>query len=99
MSQRYEEQGQEPEPEEDVDLVIDHVDREDTQTIEPQHRFVTRDTRDNVLLLYTPGHAKVVERTFGNFWKYLHHRIVSLLVIEKSKVKHLETVARELSPE
>ena len=35
MSGGYEEESQEPEPEENVDLIIDHVDWQDAQAIKP----------------------------------------------------------------
>ena len=35
MQDRYSEESQEPEPEKDVDLVVDHVDGKDAQTIKP----------------------------------------------------------------
>ena len=75
MSQRYEEQGQEPEPEEDVDLVIDHVDGEDTQTIK---------------LLNCTRNTKVVESAFCNFRKYLNDGITAFFIIKKSKLKNLK---------
>ena len=35
VSGGYEEESQEPEPEENVDLIIDHVDWQDAQAIKP----------------------------------------------------------------
>ena len=40
-----------------------------------------------------------MESTLRHFGKYLDHRVLSLLVIKEGKVKHLQTVARELSTE
>jgi len=44
----------EPEPEEDVDLLVDDVEREDAQTVE---------------LLHRPGRTKLVECALGHLWK------------------------------
>ena len=35
MQDRYSEESQQPEPQKDVDLVVDHVDGKDAQTIKP----------------------------------------------------------------
>ena len=64
-----------PEPEEDVDLVVDHVDGEDTQTIK---------------LLNCTGNTEVVESAFCNFRKYLNDGITAFLIIKKSKLKNLK---------
>ena len=75
MNTSHGEEEQQPEPEEDVDLVVDHVDGEDTQTIK---------------LLNCTRNTKVVESAFCNFRKYLNDGITAFFIIKKSKLKNLK---------
>ncbi|GFY65708.1 hypothetical protein TNIN_436471 [Trichonephila inaurata madagascariensis] len=72
----------EPEPEEDVDFLVDDVDGQDT------HGIVT---------LHITGGTISVEGTFGKTWEDFNHRIVPHRPIPIGELKHFGSVRRELS--
>ena len=84
-------QEEEPEPECDVDLVIDHVDGQHAQTVKPDHNSESQSHRASACsnsLLNGARHAEVLEGTFCDFGEYSHHRICSLLIIQSRELQH-----------
>lgn len=71
----------EPKPQEDVDLLIDDVEGEDTEPV----------VVDDI-----PGRSVLVEGTLGNFGEDLGHRIHSFIGILLSEGEDLTPIGREL---
>ena len=81
---REKKEYEEPEPDANVNLVIDHVDRQDAEPVK---------------LLDCSGGTKVVEGALGDLWKDPDHGVVAFLIVEHCKGKHLESVGGELTPQ
>ena len=81
---REKKEYEEPEPDANVNLVIDHVDRQDAEPVK---------------LLDCSGGTKVVEGALGDLWKDPDHGVVAFLIVEHCKGKHLEAVGGELTPQ
>ena len=75
-------QQDQPEPEDDVDLVIDHIDWEDTQPIKSKNNCKHLVMKYFVLLLNASGHTKVVKSAFCHFWENFNHWIITLFIIQ-----------------
>lgn len=75
-------QNNEPEPQKDVDLLIEDVQGEHTERI---------------VLLYAAWRSVFVENTFGDAWKEFDHRIASILLIHVGEAPHIRAVCHECS--
>ena len=81
---REKKEYEEPEPDANVNLVIDHVDRQDAEPVK---------------LLDCSRGTKVVEGALGDLRKDPDHGVVAFLIVEHCKGKHLEAVGGELAPQ
>lgn len=76
----YDRQDDKPEPQEDVDLLIEDIER--------QHA-------ERVQLLYRAGGTELVEGALGHARKYLDHRVATLLLIHVAELEDLRAVREE----
>lgn len=69
-------QNQEPEPQEDVDLLVDNIERQDAE---------------GVMLFHFARGTELVKRAFGHTGKHVDHGIQSILLIAFGERNHLQT--------
>lgn len=75
-------QDDEPEPEEDVDLLVEDVERQYAERVQ---------------LLYRSGGTVFVEGALGHAREHLDHRVGTLLLIHVAEREHLRAVCEESS--
>ncbi len=69
-------EDQEPEPQEDVDLLVDNVQRQNAE---------------GIVFLHLARSTKLVERALGHPWKDVHHRIEAILLVALRKRYHFQS--------
>ena len=65
MEAADDQQEEEPEPERDVDLVIDHVDRQHAQTVKPDHNSERETESQSFSMLKLTLEWSPTRRSFG----------------------------------
>lgn len=75
-------QNNKPEPQEDVDFLVENVQSEDAKRI---------------VLLYTPRRSVFVKNTLGDAWKDLNHGIASILLVHVGETQHVRAIGQKCS--
>ena len=80
----YDTKEEKPEPDKNVDLFVDNVERKNTKSI---------------MFLYVARSTKLVERTFGHSREDIYHRVYPILLITVGKRHHLNAVREKCTVE